>query len=94
VTKTLLCGDVRHKYEIKASDYMSLLDEDSNLDVEKINDPLIYAFATEKFLNKLRLKPEVPLIRLPSKKGEATDEDEEEEEGEVSDEEKAENDYN
>jgi len=81
-------------YEIKASDYMSLLDEDSNLDVEKINDPLIYAFATEKFLNKLRLKPEVPLIRLPSKKGEATDEDEEEEEGEVSDEEKAENEYN
>jgi len=82
-------------YEIKASDYMSLLDEDSNLDVEKINDPLIYAFATEKFLNKLRLKPEVPLIRLPSKKGEAKDEDdEEEEEGEVSDEEKAENEYN
>jgi hypothetical protein len=82
-------------YEIKASDYMSLLDEDSNLDVEKINDPLIYAFATEKFLNKLRLKPEVPLIRLSSKKGEAKDEDdEEEEEGEVSDEEKAENEYN
>jgi hypothetical protein len=82
-------------YEIKASDYMSLLDEDSNLDVEKINDPLIYAFVTEKFLNKLRLKPEVPLIRLPSKKGEAKDEDDEEdEEGEVSDEEKAANDYN
>jgi len=82
-------------YEIKASDYMSLLDEDSNLDVEKINDPLIYAFVSEKFLNKLRLKPEVPLIRLPSKKGEAKDEDdEEEEEEEVSDEEKAQNDYN
>uniref|UniRef100_A0A6C0AR71 NADAR domain-containing protein n=1 Tax=viral metagenome TaxID=1070528 RepID=A0A6C0AR71_9ZZZZ len=81
-------------YEIKASDYMSLLDEDSNLDVEKINDPLIYAFVTEKFLNKLRLKPEVPLIRLPSKKGEAKDEEDEEEEGEVSDEEKAANDYN
>jgi predicted NAD-dependent protein-ADP-ribosyltransferase YbiA (DUF1768 family) len=80
-------------YEIKASDYMSLLDEDSNLDVEKINDPLIYAFATEKFLNKLRLKPELPLIRLPSKKGKE-EEEEGEEEGEVSDEEKAENDYN
>jgi hypothetical protein len=78
-------------YEIKASDYMSLLDEDSNLDVEKINDPLIYSFASEKFLNKLRLKPEVPLIRLPSKKGEPKDEDDEDEDG---DEEKAENDYN
>jgi predicted NAD-dependent protein-ADP-ribosyltransferase YbiA (DUF1768 family) len=81
-------------YEIKASDYMSLLDEDSNLDVEKINDPLIYAFVTEKFLNKMGLKPEVPLLRLPSKKGEAKDEEGEDEEGEVSDEEKTENEYN
>ena len=77
-------------YEIKASDYMSLLDEDNNLDVEKINDPLIYSFVTEKFLNKMGLKPEVPLIRLPSKKGE-----EEEEEEEVEEEEEAEkNEYN
>ena len=82
-------------YEIKASDYMSLLDEDSNLDVEKINDPLIYSFATEKFLNKLRLKPDVPLIRLPSKKGETKDEgSDEEDEDKGSDEEKEENDYN
>ena len=79
-------------YEIKASDYMSLLDEDSNLDVEKINDPLIYSFVTEKFLNKMALKPEVPLIRLPSKKGE----EEEQEEGEDDEEkeEKEENEYN
>lgn len=79
-------------YEIKASDYMSLLDEDSNLDVEKINDPLIYSFVTEKFLNKMALKPEVPLIRLPSKKGE----EEEQEEGEEDEEkeEKEENEYN
>jgi predicted NAD-dependent protein-ADP-ribosyltransferase YbiA (DUF1768 family) len=78
-------------YEIKASDYMSLLDEDNNLDVEKINDPLIYSFVTEKFLNKTALKPDVPLLRLPSKKseeGEEKDEDEEEEE------EKVENEYN
>jgi predicted NAD-dependent protein-ADP-ribosyltransferase YbiA (DUF1768 family) len=71
-------------YEIKASDYMSLLDEDSNLDVEKVSDPLIYSFVTEKFLNKMGLKPEIPLIRLPSKKGEPEeDEEEEEEEGEA-----------
>ena len=65
-------------YEIKASDYMSLLDEDSNLDVEKVSDPLIYSFVTEKFLNKMGLKPEIPLIRLPSKKDEPEEEEEEE----------------
>lgn len=79
-------------YEIKASDYMSLLDEDNNLDVEKINDPLIYSFVTEKFLNKMGLKPEVPLIRLPSKKGE--EEEEEEEEKEEQEEEAEKNEYN
>ena len=78
-------------YEIKSSDYMSLLDEDNNLDVEKINDPLIYSFATEKFLNKMGLKPEVPLIRIPSEKGK---EDEKEEGEDVSDEEKDEEEYN
>ena len=76
-------------YEIKASDYMSLLDEDSNLDVEKINEPLIYSFVTEKFLNKMGLKPEIPLIRLPSKKGEPEEEEQEEEE-----EEEEKNEYN
>jgi len=29
-------------YEIKASDYLSYLDESNNLDIEKINEPLIY----------------------------------------------------
>jgi hypothetical protein len=80
-------------YEIKASDYMSLLDEDNNLDVEKINDPLIYSFVTEKFLNKIALKPEVPLLRLPSKKGEEGEEKEEDED-EEEEEEKVENEYN
>jgi predicted NAD-dependent protein-ADP-ribosyltransferase YbiA (DUF1768 family) len=51
-------------YEIKASDYLSYLDEENNLDVEKMENPLIYSFVTKEFLNKLRLEPEVPLRRI------------------------------
>jgi len=51
-------------YEIKASDYLYYLDENNNLDVEKMEEPLIYAFANKEFLNKLRLEPEVPLRRI------------------------------
>jgi predicted NAD-dependent protein-ADP-ribosyltransferase YbiA (DUF1768 family) len=56
-------------YEIKASDYLSYLDESNNLDVEKIDEPLIYSFATSAFINKLHLKPDVPLRRIKPKKG-------------------------
>ena len=31
-------------YEIKASEYISHLDDSNNLDVEKLNDPLIYHY--------------------------------------------------
>jgi predicted NAD-dependent protein-ADP-ribosyltransferase YbiA (DUF1768 family) len=67
-------------YEIKASDYLSYLDDYNNLDVEKMEEPLIYSFATKEFLNKLRLKPEVPLRRVEGvdkEEGEITDSDEE-----------------
>ena len=40
-------------YEIKASDYLSYLDDYNNINIEKMNDPLIYSFATKTFLNKL-----------------------------------------
>ena len=63
-------------YEIKASDYLSYLDDYNNLDVEKMEDPLIYSFATKEYINKLHLKPDVPLRRI-----EGVDK----EEGEVSD---------
>jgi predicted NAD-dependent protein-ADP-ribosyltransferase YbiA (DUF1768 family) len=53
-------------YEIKASDYLSYLDESNNLDIEKINEPLIYSFANSSFINKIHLKPEVPLRRVVS----------------------------
>jgi len=45
-------------YEIKASDYLNYLDNNNNLDIEKMNEPLIYSFVTKEFLNKMRLEPE------------------------------------
>ena len=61
-------------YEIKASDYLSYLDDYNNIDVEKMDNPLVYSFATKEYLNKLHLKPEVPLRRLDKEEGELTDE--------------------
>ena len=71
-------------YEIKASDYLSYLDNYNNLDIEKMEDPLIYSFVTKEFLNKTRLQPEVPLHRLEKEEGDVS---ESEGEGEEEDEE-------
>ena len=74
-------------YEIKASDYLSYLDDYNNLDVEKMEEPLIYSFANKEYINKLHLKPDVPLRRIEGvdkEEGEITDsENEGEEEEEV-----------
>lgn len=51
-------------YEIKASDFISYLDDHNNLDVEKMEEPLIYTFVTSEMLNKLKLEPDVPLRRV------------------------------
>ena len=51
-------------YEIKASDYISYLDNNNDLDVEKLDEPLIYTFVTKEMLNKLRMKPDEPLSRV------------------------------
>ena len=72
-------------YEIKASDYLTYLDDYNNLDVEKMEEPLIYSFATKEFLNKLRLKPEVPLRRVEGvdkEEGELSESEDEESEKE------------
>lgn len=45
-------------YEIEATDYLNYLDSDNNLDVEKIDNPLIYKFVTKDFLENIRMKPD------------------------------------
>ena len=61
-------------YEIKASDYINYLDDKNDLDVEKLDEPLIYTFVTKEMLNKLRMKPDEPLSRV-----DVSDSDKEEE---------------
>ena len=55
-------------YEMKASDYISYLDDSNNLDVEKLNDPLIYNFVTDSMLKKNRMEPEKPLRKIDKEK--------------------------
>ena len=67
-------------YEIKASDYISYLDDFNNLDVEKMDYPLIYSFATKEYLHKLHLIPDVPLRRINKEEGEVSENSDDESE--------------
>lgn len=69
-------------YEIRATDYLSYLDEYNNLDIENTNEPLIYSFANTIFLSKMRLTPDVPLRKV-LEEGEESEEDEKEEKDEI-----------
>jgi predicted NAD-dependent protein-ADP-ribosyltransferase YbiA (DUF1768 family) len=66
-------------YEIRASDYLSYLDKYNNLDIEEMDEPLIYSFVTKEFLNKIRLKPDVPLHKLDKEESDEEEGVEEEE---------------
>ena len=66
-------------YEIRASDYLSYLDKFNNLNIEDMNQPLIYSFVTKEFLNKMRLEPELPLHKINKEEGEITASEEEDE---------------
>jgi predicted NAD-dependent protein-ADP-ribosyltransferase YbiA (DUF1768 family) len=66
-------------YEIRASDYLSYLDKFNNLNIEDMNEPLIYSFVTKEFLNKMRLEPELPLHKINKEEGEITASEEEDE---------------
>ena len=55
-------------YEIEATRYINYLDEENNLDIEKINEPLIYTFVTDSMLNKLRMEPEITLKKFEESK--------------------------
>lgn len=45
-------------YELFTTDLLNYMDEDGNLEVEKLDDPLIYTFVTKKMLENLRMVPE------------------------------------
>ena len=45
-------------YEIESTDLNEYTDGNDNLDVEKMNEPLIYTFVTHEMLNSLRLSPD------------------------------------
>jgi len=51
-------------FEIKASDYLSYMNEYNELDIEQLNDPLIYTFVNKEMLMNLRMEPETPIRRL------------------------------
>jgi len=55
-------------YEIKASDKNVYIDEDGNLDIENMDDPLIYVFVKKDMLDKLRLVPDDELTGVSVKK--------------------------
>ena len=49
-------------YEIKASDKNVYIDEDGNLDIENMDDPLIYVFVKKDMLDKMRMVPDDEIL--------------------------------
>ena len=74
-------------YEIEATRFINYLDEENNLNIEKLNEPLIYTFVTDNMLKKLRMEPEISLKNIGESKKHAQAEESDSEE-EVSDDER------
>ena len=64
-------------YEIDANDYIRYLDKDNEVDIEKMDEPLIYHFANKDLLMKLRLEPEKTLNRHSQSKNKKRNKQEE-----------------
>jgi predicted NAD-dependent protein-ADP-ribosyltransferase YbiA (DUF1768 family) len=64
-------------YEIESTNVTEYTDENNNLEVEKMGEPLIYTFVTTEMLKNLRLKPET-FFRDEEEEDEEEDEEPEE----------------
>jgi predicted NAD-dependent protein-ADP-ribosyltransferase YbiA (DUF1768 family) len=75
-------------YELRASDYLTYLDDYNNLDVERLDEPLLYQFVNEDFLKKTRMEPDVPLRKAQEDKeeGEITSDEDDGEKSEAEEE--------
>lgn len=62
-------------YELRVSSVMDYMDEDGLLNVERLDDPLIYTFATNEMIKRMRLVPddEVELEKEKAKEREKKD---------------------
>jgi predicted NAD-dependent protein-ADP-ribosyltransferase YbiA (DUF1768 family) len=69
-------------YEIESTNIAEYTDENNNLEVEKMGDPVIYTFVTTEMLKNLRLKPDKFISEMEKETGQGEDEDEDEEEDE------------
>jgi predicted NAD-dependent protein-ADP-ribosyltransferase YbiA (DUF1768 family) len=69
-------------YEIESTNIAEYTDENNNLEVEKMGDPVIYTFVTTEMLKNLRLKPDKFISEMEKETGQGEDEDEDEDEEE------------
>jgi predicted NAD-dependent protein-ADP-ribosyltransferase YbiA (DUF1768 family) len=54
-------------YEMLSSNLLAYRDEIGDIDLEKFDDPLIYTFATEEMINKIRMVPDDNDLEEPEK---------------------------